>query len=284
MLLAAYMVAGFIVAGVYAVGLLRGPAGPAPPAGAGDPVHRRRDRHAGADLRRRRRRAGGLPERAGQVRRDRGCCRRPARTSRRCSAASWSTARCGTASRSRRAPRCWPATARTPGSAGLDADPGRRAAARPAGDDVHLAFDVMVGIGFALLGALRCGSAFGWWRRRGLPENRWFLRATAVSGVARRRRARGRLGGHRGRPPAVDRRRPAAHPATPSRRAGQPVAVLRRDRGALRGGRVRHLLRAAAAARGAGGPRTPPSRRTPAATGRRARTGRPGRRRGRPAP
>jgi cytochrome d ubiquinol oxidase subunit I len=47
---------------------------------------------------------------------------------------------------------------------------------------VHLAFDVMVGIGMALL-ALSVWFAVLWWRRRDAPENPWFLRATAVSGV-----------------------------------------------------------------------------------------------------
>jgi cytochrome d ubiquinol oxidase subunit I len=47
---------------------------------------------------------------------------------------------------------------------------------------VHLAFDVMVGIGFALLG-LSLWFAVLWWRRRAVPENRWFLRAVAVSGA-----------------------------------------------------------------------------------------------------
>jgi len=47
---------------------------------------------------------------------------------------------------------------------------------------VHLAFDVMVGIGFALL-ALALWFAVLWWRRRSVPENRWFLRAVAVSGA-----------------------------------------------------------------------------------------------------
>jgi cytochrome d ubiquinol oxidase subunit I len=48
---------------------------------------------------------------------------------------------------------------------------------------VHLAFQVMVGIGTALLG-LTLWAALGWWRRRRLPENRPFLLCTAVSGVA----------------------------------------------------------------------------------------------------
>lgn len=47
---------------------------------------------------------------------------------------------------------------------------------------VHLAFDVMVGIGFALL-ALGLWFAVLWRRRRTAPENRWFLRAVAVSGA-----------------------------------------------------------------------------------------------------
>jgi cytochrome bd ubiquinol oxidase subunit I len=47
---------------------------------------------------------------------------------------------------------------------------------------VHLAFDVMVAIGFALL-ALALWFALLWWRRRAVPENRWFLRAVAGSGA-----------------------------------------------------------------------------------------------------
>ncbi|MGY1615475.1 cytochrome ubiquinol oxidase subunit I [Geodermatophilus sp. SYSU D00691] len=47
---------------------------------------------------------------------------------------------------------------------------------------VHLAFDVMVGIGFLLLG-LALWWALAWWRRKRMPRSRWFLRATAVSGV-----------------------------------------------------------------------------------------------------
>jgi cytochrome d ubiquinol oxidase subunit I len=48
---------------------------------------------------------------------------------------------------------------------------------------VHLAFDVMVGLGFALL-ALGVWAALAWRRRRELPRSRWFLRASAVCGVA----------------------------------------------------------------------------------------------------
>ncbi|MBB2938618.1 cytochrome d ubiquinol oxidase subunit I [Amycolatopsis bartoniae] len=65
---------------------------------------------------------------------------------------------------------------------GLDAVP---APVRPADrlvNTVHLAFQVMVGIGFALL-ALAAWYAWLWWRRRRVPEGKWFLRCVAVSGV-----------------------------------------------------------------------------------------------------
>ena len=65
---------------------------------------------------------------------------------------------------------------------GLDAIP---AAVRPAArlvNIVHLAFDVMVGTGFALLG-LSTWFGFVWWRRRDLPRTRWFLRACTLAGV-----------------------------------------------------------------------------------------------------
>ena len=50
---------------------------------------------------------------------------------------------------------------------------------------VHLAFQVMVAIGFAFLG-LGLWTMVGWWRRgrRALPDGRWFLRAAAVAGPA----------------------------------------------------------------------------------------------------
>jgi cytochrome d ubiquinol oxidase subunit I len=47
---------------------------------------------------------------------------------------------------------------------------------------VHLAFDVMVSIGFLLL-ALSAWFAVSWWRKRDLPTSRWFLRGTAASGA-----------------------------------------------------------------------------------------------------
>jgi cytochrome bd ubiquinol oxidase subunit I len=53
----------------------------------------------------------------------------------------------------------------------------------PANTLLHWAFDYMVGIGSALI---LLGVWFGltWWRRRDIPRTRWFLRAIAVSGVA----------------------------------------------------------------------------------------------------
>jgi cytochrome d ubiquinol oxidase subunit I len=53
----------------------------------------------------------------------------------------------------------------------------------PANTLLHWAFDAMVGIGTLLIGL---GLWFGivWWRRREIPRSRWFLRAVAVSGVA----------------------------------------------------------------------------------------------------
>jgi cytochrome d ubiquinol oxidase subunit I len=48
---------------------------------------------------------------------------------------------------------------------------------------LHWAFDTMVGICTVLIG-LALWLGIGWWRKRDFPQSRWFLRATAVSGVA----------------------------------------------------------------------------------------------------
>ena len=47
---------------------------------------------------------------------------------------------------------------------------------------VHLSFDVMVGTGFALFG-LALWFAWLWWRTRAREPNAWFLRSVAVSGL-----------------------------------------------------------------------------------------------------
>lgn len=54
---------------------------------------------------------------------------------------------------------------------------------RPPVNVVHLAYNAMVGIGTALL-LLAAWFGLVWWRRRRLPRTAWFLRAVAVSGVA----------------------------------------------------------------------------------------------------
>ena len=93
MLVAAYLVGGFLIASVYAVGHAPRPTRPLPPARVPDPVHGRRDRDAGADgwsgdtLA-----AVGLQQRADQVRRDRARARRPRpMCPRRCSGISTRT-------------------------------------------------------------------------------------------------------------------------------------------------------------------------------------------------
>src|SRR5207342_249159 len=53
----------------------------------------------------------------------------------------------------------------------------------PANTLLHWSFDTMVGICTLLIG-LGLWFGIGWWRKRDFPQSRWFLRATAVSGVA----------------------------------------------------------------------------------------------------
>jgi cytochrome bd ubiquinol oxidase subunit I len=53
---------------------------------------------------------------------------------------------------------------------------------RPPVNIVHWAFQIMVASGLALV-ALSASGAWAWWRRRDLPRSRWFLRAAALSGV-----------------------------------------------------------------------------------------------------
>jgi cytochrome d ubiquinol oxidase subunit I len=53
----------------------------------------------------------------------------------------------------------------------------------PANTMLHNAFDLMVGVGTALF-LLAVWLAVTWWRKRDIPQTPWFLRAVAVSGVA----------------------------------------------------------------------------------------------------
>ena len=62
---------------------------------------------------------------------------------------------------------------------GLNTVPADR---RPAVNVVHLAFDAMVFCGFALLG-LGLWFAVAWIRRKEIPASRWFLRLAAMGGV-----------------------------------------------------------------------------------------------------
>jgi cytochrome bd ubiquinol oxidase subunit I len=63
---------------------------------------------------------------------------------------------------------------------GLDRVP---PADRPPINPVHLSFQTMVAIGFGLL-LLGAWLALAWWRRRDLPRSRWFLRFATVAGIA----------------------------------------------------------------------------------------------------
>lgn len=54
--------------------------------------------------------------------------------------------------------------------------------ARPPVNVVHLAFQAMVGGGFALL-ALSAWMAIVWKRRKDIPRSKWFLRAASLSGI-----------------------------------------------------------------------------------------------------
>jgi cytochrome d ubiquinol oxidase subunit I len=64
---------------------------------------------------------------------------------------------------------------------GLDSVP--RDDRPPANTMLHWAFDTMVGICTALI-ALGLWLGIQWWRKRDFPQTPWFLRAVAVSGVA----------------------------------------------------------------------------------------------------
>jgi cytochrome d ubiquinol oxidase subunit I len=54
---------------------------------------------------------------------------------------------------------------------------------RPPVNVVHLAYNAMVGLGSALL-LLALVFGWTWWRKHRIPTSAWFLRAVAVSGVA----------------------------------------------------------------------------------------------------
>jgi cytochrome d ubiquinol oxidase subunit I len=159
MLLAAYMVTGFTIASVYAIGMLRG----------------RRDRY---------RRAGllipltaaalltpvqiGVGDWIANTVAD----NQPAKL------AAMTT--CTTPSRSPTPCHCSSTTTRMAWSRAWKEFPVDE---RPPVNVVHLAYNAMVGLGTALL-LLSAWFGWSWWRRRRIPDTPWFLRAVAVSGVA----------------------------------------------------------------------------------------------------
>jgi cytochrome bd ubiquinol oxidase subunit I len=53
----------------------------------------------------------------------------------------------------------------------------------PANTMLHWAFDTMVGV-CSMLILLGLWFAWAWWRRRDIPQTKWFLRAVAISGLA----------------------------------------------------------------------------------------------------
>ena len=138
---------------------------------------------------------------------------------------------------------------------GLDAVP---ASQRPPVNVVRFAFQTMVGIGtlLALLGTLYL---VVWIRRRSLPDSRLFYAAVVLAGPRSAGRADLRLGGHRGRPPAMGGLSGDADLCGGHRRPRHPDR-LRRARRQLRGDRVRAGLGVAAAGQ------------CPASAARRART------------
>ena len=110
----------------------------------------------------------------------------------------------------------------------------------PAKTMLHLSFDTMVGIATAALPARRVWFAITWWRRARPAGPRLVPADGAMAGVARGGGARVRLDRHRGRAPALDRQRLHAHGGRGHPGPGDLVGV-RRDAGALhraRGDRV----------------------------------------------
>ena len=181
MILAAYLVTGFLVASVYAVGMLRG----------------RRDRHHRLGLlipltvasiatpiqfavgdTAARAIADDQPVKFAAMEcvqhthrgRDR-VPRRPLHVDRASRAGSGSPA----------STRSWSASAPTPRSPGSTRCP--PSDRPPANTMLHWAFDAMVGICSVLI-LLGLWLGWAWWRRRDIPRTPWFLRAAAVSGVA----------------------------------------------------------------------------------------------------
>ena len=153
MVVAAYVVGGFLVASVYAFGMLRGRTRPLPPPRLPHRVQRRRRRHADPDGRRRLAGPLGVQQPADEVRRHRARARRRRATCpRRCSATSTPTAPVtggipipGLAS-------CCPIPTDGTPPWSRASTPCRPTTSRPLSEvnTVHLAWDIMVGLGTLL--------------------------------------------------------------------------------------------------------------------------------------
>ncbi len=117
---------------------------------------------------------------------------------------------------------------------------------RPPASIVHLSWNAMVGIGTALVLLGLWGLVLRW-RRRDIATARWFLRAAARLRDRGGRRARGGLDRHRGRPAALGRL-----PRPADGRCGDPRA--RRPGDVHRGGRPVQRARGGDARRVAGAP------------------------------
>ena len=185
MLVAAYLVGGFLIASVYAVGMLRG----------------RRDRYhylgfviafTVGPSRRRSRLASAMAWLVGCITTNRknslrsSWCQRPAATSpRRSWVISTPTARSPAASRSPAWRRGCPIPARARRRWCRALTQCRRTTDRPSPETniVHLCWDIMVGFGTALF-LLAVWYALSWIFRRRMPQTKWFLRAAAVAGPA----------------------------------------------------------------------------------------------------
>ena len=146
----------------------------------------------------------------------------------------------------------------------------------PANTMLHWAFDTMVGIGTAMI-ALGLWFGIAWWRKRDIPKTPWFLRIVAVSGIAAIVAMESRLDRDRGRATTLDRAGDHAHQGGRHRRERDLAHVLDRAR-PLHRARGRDRARAAAASRGAGASRArmPSTSLTGRARNRLARRRRPG--------
>ena len=210
MVVAAYLVGGFLIASVYAAGDASRPQRPLPPAraspspftvaammtpvqmGVGDALARwvydnQPVKFAAIEL---------VPT--------------TARTfPRRCSATSTRTARSLAGSRSRASPRGFPtrATGKSTVVQGLDSVPADDRPTIRETERVHLAWDIMVGLG-TLLFLLSAWYAASWLVPPADAPEQVVPGAAAVAGVLAVVTHRGRMGRDRGRPPAVDRLQP----------------------------------------------------------------------------